>query len=180
MTYENTTRYDQEAIWALTLVFSRTVQKKRFLLRRLFLLMVGSIGLAGGLVLLMVFSALDTGSRVICAAGLIVGAFALGEGLFLRRIMAWSTRRSLRKQGDSMERRFVFSGEAFQGSQPGMETRFSYETVKGVWETEGYFVLQMDTGHGMVVDKTGFTQGTADGFRQFLAERTGLSAEWLD
>lgn len=180
MTYENTTRYDKNAVWALTLAFSSRVQRKRFLLRRLFLLMVGTIALAGGLVLLMVFSALDTGSRVICAAGLIVGAFALGEGLFLRRIMAWSTRRSLRKQGDSMERRFVFSSEAFQGSQPGMETRFSYETVKGVWETEDYFVLQMDTGHGMVVDKTGFTQGTADGFRQFLAERTGLSAEWLD
>ncbi len=180
MTYENTTRYDKNAVWALTLVFSRTVQRKRFLLRRLFLLVVGGIALTGGLVLLMVFSALDTGSRVICAAGLIVGVAALGEGVFLRRIMAWSTRRSLWKQGDSMERRFIFSAEGFQGSQPGMETRFAYETVKGVWETEGYFVLQMDTGHGMVVDKTGFTQGTADGFRQFLAERTGKPAEWLD
>ena len=180
MTYENTTRYDKNAVWALTLAFSRRVQRKRFLLRRLFLLMVGTIALAGGLVLLMVFSALDTGSRIICAAGLILGAAALSEGLFLRRVMAWSTRRSLRKQGDSMERRFVFSSESFQAYQPGAETKFSYEAVKGFYETEGYFVLQMDTGHGVVVDKTGFTQGTADGFRQFLAERTGLSAERLD
>lgn len=43
MTYENTTRYDKSAVWALTLVFSRTVQRKRFLLRRLFLLVVGGI-----------------------------------------------------------------------------------------------------------------------------------------
>lgn len=180
MTYENTTRYDKSAVWALTLVFSRTVQRKRFLLRRLFLLVVGGIALTGGLVLLMVFSALDTGSRVICATGLIVGAAALGEGLFLRRVMAWSTRRSLRRQGDAMERQFTFSPECFRCAQTGMETVFEYQTVKGVWETEDYFVLHMDTGHGMVVRKSGFTQGTADGFRRFLSEKTGLTAECLE
>ena len=180
MIYENTTRYDKNAVWALTLAFSRKVQRRRFLLRRLFLLVVGSIALTGGLVLLMVFSALDAGSRVICAAGLILGMFALGEGLFLRRVMAWSTLRSLRRQGDVMERRFTFSPEGFRSAQPGMETAFDYETVKGFYEAGDYFVLQMDTGHGMVVRKSGFTQGTADGFWQFLSEKTGMTAEQLD
>lgn len=79
-----------------------------------------------------------------------------------------------------MERQFTFSPECFRCAQTGMETVFEYQTVKGVWETEDYFVLHMDTDHGMVVRKSGFTQGTADGFRRFLSEKTGLTAECLE
>lgn len=177
--FENMTGYDKKAVRAMTRVFTRKVRRKRYLLRKCFLAGMGLLGTLCGLLLLILFRELDFGERVICIAVLAVCMPAFLKGLFLRRFMAWSTIRALRRAGGSPERRFVFSEESFRGVQSGMETVYQYEIVRGVYETETYFVLQLDAQLCMMIDKDGFSQGTPDGFRTFLAEKTGRAAEFV-
>ncbi len=177
--FENNTAYDKPAIQAMTWVFSRKVRRKQYLLRKCFLLGGGSVSLLGGLLLLSVFGALDDGERVICVVGLVIGVPALLKGIFLRRFQAWSSLRALRQTtGTSELRRFVFSEDSFQSTQAGMETTWQYEKVREAYETEGYFVLRLDKLTCILLDKAGFTRGTAWGFRAFLERRLGKPVEW--
>lgn len=177
--FENVTEYDKRAVWAMTRVFTRRVWRKRYLLRKCFLVGMGLLGTLCGLLLLILFRGLDLGERAICITVLAVCIPAFLKGLFLRRFMAWSTVRTLRRAGGSPERRFIFSGEAFRGVQSGMETAYQYEIVREVYETETYFVLHLDAQLCMMIDKGGFSQGTPDGFRALLAEKTGRAAEFV-
>ena len=36
-----------------------------------------------------------------------------------------------------------------------------------------YFLLQIDKLHCVILDKNGFTQGTSEEFRRFIADKTG-------
>jgi len=177
--FENNTAYDKNAIAAMTWVFTRKARRKQYLLRKCFLLAVGSVALLSGLLLLLTFGTLDYGDRVICVIGLLVGGVALIEGLFLRRVMAWRSLRALRQAADASElRRFVFSEDSFQGTQSGMETTWQYERVQEAYETEEYFILRLDKLTCILLDKSGFAQGTVWGFRSFLERKLGKPVEW--
>ncbi len=177
--FENSTAYDKPAIQAMTWVFSRKVRRKQYLLRKCFLLGVGLMMMFGGLLLLATFGTLDYKERLICVIGLLIGGLALTEGIFLRRFQAWSSLRALRQTtGTSELRRFVFSEDSFQSTQAGMETTWQYEKVQEAYETEGYFILRLDKLTCILLDKEGFTQGTAWGFRAFLERKLGKPVEW--
>ncbi len=176
--FENHTKYDKAAIQAMTWVFSTKVQRKRYLLRKGWHLGFGIIGTLCSLLLLMIFDTLDFGERLFAVMALVVCGFALVKGLFLQRIMARSTLRALRQAAGDGERRFVFPEDSFLGVQSGMETAYQYETIQDVYETEGYFLLRFDKLTSSIIDKKGFTVGTAEGFRRFIEEKTGKPVVW--
>lgn len=175
--FENATIYDKAAVRSMTQAFIRKFQRKRYLLRKYFYIGVGLLGTLCGLLLLLVFDTLDLGEKLICFFSLAVCVPALLKGLFLRRIMAWSTGWSLRKSGGPLERRFVFSEESFRAAQSGMETAYQYEMVKGIYETGEHFVLQLNAQTGVILDKAGFSRGTPEGFRDFMERKLGKPAE---
>ena len=169
--FENDTKYDGAAVWAMTCVFTGKVQRKRFLLRKCFFMGAGLLGTVSGLLLLMVFFRLELTERVLCAAALAVCVPALLKGIFLRRFTAWSCRRAMRRSGESLERHFTFSEESYLAAQSGMETVCQYDTLRDAYETESHFVLQLDERACFVLDKDGFLQGTPEGFRAFLERK---------
>lgn len=169
--FENFMQYDRDAVWAMTLVFTKEIQKKSYLGRKCFYMGAGLWGTVCGLLLLAVFSRLETAERALCIAALVVCVPSLLKGLFLRRFMAWSSRRVLRRSGEALERHFTFSEESCLCNRPGMETVYQYETVRNVYETETHFMLQLDKRSGIIVDKNGFSHGTPEGFRDFLERK---------
>lgn len=176
--FENRTTYDKAAVQAMTWVFSKKVRRKQYLLRKCYHLGFGIIGTLCGLLLLLIFDTLDFGERLVAVMALVICGFALIKGLFLQRFMAWSSLRGLRQATSDGERRFVFSEESFLGTQSGTETTWQYGTVQDAYETEGYFLLRFDKLTSIILDKEGFTQGTAEGFRRFFEERTGKPIVW--
>lgn len=176
--FENHTNYDKSAIQAMTWVFSTKVRRKQYLLRKGWHLGFGILGTLCGLTLLLIFESLDFGERLVAVMALVVCGFALIKGLFLQRIMAWSTLRALHQATGDGERRFVFSEDSFLGIQSGTETVWRYETIQDVYETEGYFLLRFDKLTSSIIDKEGFTQGTAEGFRRFIQGKTGKPVVW--
>ncbi len=176
--FENHTAYDKAAIQAMTGVCTRKVRRRQYLLRKGWHLGFGILGTLCGLTLLLIFESLDFGERLIAVMALVVCGFALVKGLFLRRIMAWSSLRALRQAAGDQERRFVFSEESFRGIQSGMETAYRYETIQDAYETEGYFALRFDKLTCILLDKTGFTVGTAEEFRRFIEGKIGKPVIW--
>jgi len=176
--FENNTTYDKAAIQAMTWVFTQKVQRKRYLLRKGFYLGAGLLGTLCGLLLLLAFDTLDFGKRLICVMVLAVCVPALLRGLFLRRLTARRSLRALRQAAGGEERRFAFSEESFLGAQSGMETSYQYETLQDAYETEGYFILRFDKLTCVILDKAGFTVGTAGEFQRFIERKLGKPVEW--
>lgn len=176
--FENRTAYDKAAVQAMTWVFTAKVRRKQYLLRRCYHLGFGIIGTLCGLTLLVIFDSPDFGERLIAVMALVICGFALIKGLFLRRIMARSSLRALRQAAGDQERRFLFSEDSFLGTQSGTETTWQYETVQDAYETEGYFLLRFDKLTCIILDKEGFAQGTAEGFRRFIEGKIGKPVVW--
>jgi len=181
--FENNTTYDKAAVQAMTWVFTQKVRRKRYLLRKGLYLGTGLLGTVCGLLLLFIFDTLDFGERLICIMALVVCVPATLRGLFLRRLTARRSLRALRQTAVGQERRFVFSEESFLGAQSGMETSYQYETLQDAslqdaYETEGYFVLRFDKLTCVILDKAGFTAGTAGGFQRFIERKLGKPVDW--
>ena len=53
------------------------------------------------------------------------------------------------------------------------ESRFHYDNILALAETEGYFILIFSQSHAQAFDKHTLSGGTVDAFRSFLEEKTG-------
>ena len=67
----------------------------------------------------------------------------------------------------------VFSGDAYTVTTDALKTRYQYENITTLCESERYFFLLLGNKHGQIFDKQGFQQGDPDAFRVWLEQRTG-------
>ena len=56
---------------------------------------------------------------------------------------------------------------------------WQYDKVQAVCETGEYFILLLDSRHGQVYAKEGFTRGTPMAFRDFISRKTGKLIVYL-
>ena len=70
--------------------------------------------------------------------------------------------------------RLRFSEEGFSGeNEDGVHADYPYSQIQAAYEMTEYFLLQIDKLHCVILDKNGFTQGTSEEFRRFIADKTG-------
>ena len=178
MKFENTTEYGKESMGALILVMSKTRQRRKYLFRRIFLTVLGLMGVVCGLMLLMVFDQLTGGEKVITVGSALIGILALVESIFLRRLSVWRSTKLLKK--GVATRLFHFEEETLETEHPDVEiSRYPYSAFAAIYETDGYFVLLLDDIYGMTVAKNGFTSGDPDEFRAFITEKTGKPMQYI-
>ena len=72
-----------------------------------------------------------------------------------------------------------FTEEDYRHTTLVSESTWHYEQIQAVCETEAYFLLLLGRRHGQVYSKAGFTQGTPEAFRTFIAEKTGLGVPYI-
>ena len=75
---------------------------------------------------------------------------------------------------DAREVTTSFGPEGFTQSSKSAQGQFRYDQIRRICETSGYFLLYLDHNLGQIYSKSGFTKGTAMGFREFLGRKTGL------
>lgn len=173
--FENTTVYDKSAAKALAFVWSRKEPRLLNLLQSRRHTILGGMCMAGGLILLG-FAWSGSDGRVFIVLYLLVGVIALTMGglLFFRRPMArwwfeWGILRGLRKGREPLERRRTFHEDFYWSSAEGGR-QYGYETLKTVYEVNGFFIWEMTDGWG-ALNQSGFTQGTPEDFRDFLERK---------
>lgn len=72
-----------------------------------------------------------------------------------------------------------FTEDGYRHTTPVSESTWHYEQIQAVCETEDYFLLLLSRRHGQIYSKAGFTQGTLEAFRTFIAEKTGLPVPYI-
>ena len=77
------------------------------------------------------------------------------------------------------EARAVFEEDGYTTTTAAAESRWGYDRVDAVAETKDFFVLVFGVNHAQVYAKAGLTGGTAEEFRELLAEKTGKPVEKL-
>ena len=59
------------------------------------------------------------------------------------------------------------------------ESWFPYGGIRAFCETEDYFALLLSRNHGQIYDKTGFTWGTPEDFRELIQRKTGIKVQYI-
>lgn len=175
--FENITKYDRTTLYAFTDVCTQTVRRTYYRIQLVILLGAGAFCCIDGVFLLTMWNRLDYSSRLIITVTLLIGPCAIIKGLFLRRFMARKVRKNMMQSDGAC--RFTFTEDGFEAEQPGILSVYRYDRIFKAYEAPGYFVLFFDKVHGSILDMGGFTQGTADEFRAFLAVKLGKPVEYI-
>ncbi len=71
----------------------------------------------------------------------------------------------------------VFADDAYTVTTDVTVTRWGYENITSLCETERYYFFFLGKKHGQCFDKQGFRVGGSEAFRAFIEQKTGKSFE---
>ncbi|MBQ2829685.1 MAG: YcxB family protein [Oscillospiraceae bacterium] len=170
MRYTFETTYDQKALTAMAKCVRKTVRRKRSRRSHVLGWIVAALGI------LFPFIANEDGidfKKIVTWTAAAVMVLAL---LFEDRLNAYVAKRRMIKGSEKANAVFDTEAEGTFVSETAVgKTEFPYTAVLAVAETQRYFVFMLSTDHAQVYDKNTLAGGTADAFREFIAERTGRS-----
>lgn len=172
--FEVTTEYNKKAMLVMNRIANKTFRRGRYLFHKIFQIVLGLWCLIAGGLLLLIFNKLDASARVIAVAGPVIGVIALMKGIFYSRLGARASRKMMIEGNNCWTLRFGEEGLSGENAE-GIQSAYPYSKIQGIFEAQEYFLLQIDKLHCVILDKGGFTQGTSEDFRRFIAERTGLT-----
>ena len=72
-----------------------------------------------------------------------------------------------------------FAEDAYTVTTTHTQTRWEYENITALCETERYFICFIGKRHGQLFDKEGFQWGSPDAFRSFLEQKTGKTFQYI-
>ena len=106
------------------------------------------------------------------AAIVIVGVFFLEDS-----INAYIAKRKMMLGTESAKSQFT--DESYTTETDLGVSEWNYDHIDAVAETKRYFVFLFDRSHAQLYDKESIGGGTADEFRSFIEEKTGLPVEYV-
>lgn len=180
--FENTTVYDKATVRVTAFVWMRKMPRASELIQRRRHTVFGGVeAVAGGLLILLGFVS-PPDNQIVSVFYRLIGVTAFVTGVLLlfrrplsRRFIEWGIPWSLRKRGEPLELRRTFHEDFFWSSTEGGR-QYGYETLKAVYEVNGFFVFEMTDRWG-TLDLSGFTRGTPEDFRDFLERKLGRPVE---
>lgn len=169
MEFTAETTVDLRAMAALSRASRRTLGRRRSIAIHIFCWVV--------LVLDLLLSLLFWLGGDVPWLNLLLGLMLLGALLFEDRINGALGLRLVLPDTRQITARFTEDG--YRHTTPVSESTWHYEQIQAVCETEDYFLLLLSRRHGQIYSKAGFTQGTLEAFRTFIAEKTGLPVPYI-
>ena len=167
--------YDHKALKTMARVLRKTMRRKRNIALRVFgwfavtLIVLEQIAL----VELNALSLFDFGD----ALAFLVVVVMVVTLLFEDDLNAWIAALSLIPGTREADTRFT--PDCYTVVTQAAETRWNYEGIKAIGETQDSFVFMLSKRHTQQFPKAGMTSGTPDEFRDFLTEKTGLPVRYV-
>ena len=166
--------YDHKALKTMARVLRKTMRRKRNIALRVFgwfavtLFALSEIALAA----IGAFS-WDFGNVIVVLAVVIM----LTTLLFEDDLNAWIAALSLIPGTREADTRFT--PDCYTVVTQAAETRWNYERIQAIGETQDSFVFMLSKRHTQQFPKAGMTSGTPDEFRDFLTKKTGLPVRYV-
>ena len=164
--FENKTTYDRPALEAMNRLAEATVRKKKATRTRSLCYILGVLLLAAGVYYYNI-------SNMAGSLMLIYGVLLLLGGIYWKKLQIWSSQRQLAQQ-KSRECTYLFDEDNFCCVTESLTDAFSYDKVTAVVSDKDWYVLFFDQGHGVIIDRKGFTVGDDMTFRSFIGMHTQL------
>ena len=166
--------YDHKSLKTMSRVLRKTVRRKRNIAFRIFGWAVVALEVLteAALVMIDAFS-LDFGNVLTILAGV----FMLVVLLFEDDLNGWIAKLSL--MPGTREADTHFGPEEYVVTTQAAETRMHYENISVLGETKDSFVFIIGKRHAQQFPKDGLSEGTPEQFRDFIAEKTGLSVWYV-
>lgn len=162
-TFQIEQTYDLAALTALCRAARKTTQKWKNVFRTICWIIFG-LGVVIFVAELLWHGAPDFGLLALTALLLIL--LLLDD-----RLNAWVTLRRL--VPGTAHSTTAFSGDVYTVTTDATETKYRYENITSLCETERYFLFFLGRRHGQIFDKQGFQSGEPEAFRRFIEEKTG-------
>lgn len=167
MNFTIETEYDQRSLAAMSRAIRKTVRKGRNLAAHI----LGFVAILFGMLMFVI------GGRGI---GAVMSSMATWFALLLILVMLFFEDRvnayfAGRHMMSGMEHATTtFSDDGFTVKTSIAESDWHYEKIKTIAELPDFFVFIYSKRHAQVYDKNHISGGTADEFRSFIEEKTGL------
>lgn len=166
------TKYDQKALTAMAHTLRLTLRKKRSRRSHLF----GFILVVICLIIVIPGGedySFDMRKAITAVVALVLLLVLIFEdwlnGYTARKRMLPGTEKSVA----------VFNEDGYTSEVGVGKSEWSYEKMQLVAETKDYFVFVFSQSHAQVYDKAHLTGGTVEGFREFIARKTGKTVEYI-
>jgi len=161
------TNYDQKGITAMAKALRKTIRKKRSKRSHIF----------GAIIILcaILLSLPEKGEAFVITVNLVVTWIAVVVMvftlLFEDRINGYIARRRMLP---GMDKSIVtFKEESYLSETAVGKTEFYYNNIHTLVESDDYFVFIFNQSHAQIYDKKGLKEGSLEGFRNFITEKTG-------
>lgn len=163
--YSNRTLYDDRALAAMNFLAERTVQKNRTVRARILCFVLGVIGLIAGVLV-------HPHQKVIGEGLMLYGVILLIVGVSWHTFRLNSSRRQLPQGTRFCTTEFMEEGMTCTTEKG--TTVYIYDQVFAIVEDSTWYVIFFDAGHGIILDKAGFTAGEPMMFKSFIGMHTQL------
>lgn len=163
--------YTLEDMNALSRVTAKTYRRKKVLILRVVLALLGLAYLFVGGV--MVSGKGTVPGLILMAAGLLFGAMAL----FYHQGTAWRTKRMM-VEGESGFT-VTLEEESVHGKSEKGESSYPYSAVVGAFHYKGRYFLFLDKRHAVLLPERALVQGDSVTLRAFLTEKLGQEIKEL-
>ncbi|MGI5963705.1 MAG: YcxB family protein [Lawsonibacter sp.] len=174
MEFQNKTIYSRKTLEKLNQAVNWVMTKKTNPANRVLSMVIPLAILGSGFYLLQ-----KQGPSPLAIAELVIGGFLMVWIPFFHRFQAWMASKLMLKGNpeytlDFDEKGYVVSSTTTHGEPT---EKFEYNTVWRLCETTDYFIMMLNKRSGYILDKNGFTKGSADSFRIFLEGKADMPFE---
>lgn len=157
--------YTLEDMNALSRVTAKTYRRKRALVYRAVLALLGAAYLAMGWLLF------SSGSKLVGVILFAAGVLFLALSLFYHQGTAWRIKRMM-VEGEG-EFTVMLGEESVHGKSVKGESSYPYSAVVGAFYYRERYFLFLDKRHAMLLPKRALIQGDASQLEAFLTEKLG-------
>ena len=164
--FVNQTTYDRAALVALNQMAEATVRKEKSRRNRFLFFVLGVFGLVAGAYLY------QQQQTMIGSILLLYGVVLLLAAISWKSMQLKSSQRQLQK--GMMHCTYEFDELEMICNTEAKVERYGYDQVFAVVANDAWFAIFFDPGHGVILDKKGFTQGDELSFRSFIGQHTQL------
>ena len=154
-------------------VVGLAVRRKKVLAQRVFYSIFGVLGLASGVLLLVIDS-----DHAVALLGLLAGAFFAVRAVFYYQYLGFLSARLMLKQVDSV--RYTFDDEGVTIDDALEHCVHPYHVFQGIYESRRTFVLLITNRIGYIIAKTDLSDEEISALRALLNARFEVPLKYFD
>lgn len=169
MEFINDTNYNKKSLNALNRLAGQTIDPGKKRIYRIVCVVIGALALADGFYL----QAVKQMEGIVPSLVVVYGLLLLFLGLFWYQFQYYTSKRMMTRGMQTCH--YHFEEDGFSSKTQLTDTSYYYHNLFAISENDNFYALFLDSKHGIIIDKSGFTKGDSHSFASFLEEKSGLT-----